>query len=149
MEAVLVANDAIKARMVDKVEHVCGPLAGKKIAVLGIAFKPETDDIRESSSIKLIADLEARGAAVSAYDPAAMENARCVLPKTILADDVPSCVAGSDAVVLATDWNQFRKLDLDKLAKTMKAKNFVDLRNLYEPKEMRRLGWNYVGLGRG
>ncbi len=148
MEAVLVANAAIKARMVDKVEHVCGPLQGKKVAVLGIAFKPETDDIRDSSSLKLIADLEARGATVSAYDPAAMENARPVLPKTTLATDVASCVAGADAVVLATDWNQFRKLDLDRLGKTMKAKNFVDLRNLYEPKEMRRLGWNYVGLGR-
>ena len=86
---------------------------------------------------------------MAAYDPAAMENARSVLPKTTMAADVPSCVAGADAVVLATDWNQFRKLDLDRLGKTMKAKNFVDLRNLYEPKEMRRLGWNYVGLGRG
>ncbi len=149
MEAVLSANDAIKARMIEKVEHVCGPLEGKRIAVLGIAFKPETDDIRESSSLKLIADLEARGASVAAYDPAAIENARPVLLKTVFAEDVASCVAGADALVLATDWNQFRKLDLDRLGKTMKSKNFVDLRNLYEPKEMRRLGWNYIGLGRG
>ena len=148
MEAVLLANDLIKARMVEKVEQLVGPLAGKRIAVLGIAFKPETDDIRESSSLKLISDLEARGASVAAYDPAAMENARPLLPRTALVDDVALCVEGADAVVLATDWNQFRKLDLDKLGKTMKARNFIDLRNLYEPKEMRRLGWSYVGLGR-
>jgi len=148
MEAVLLANDLIKARMVEKVEQLVGPLGGKRIAVLGIAFKPDTDDIRESSSLKLIADLEARGASVAAYDPAAMENARSILPGTALVGDVAACVEGADAVVLATDWNQFRKLDLDRLGKTMKARNFVDLRNLYEPKEMRRLGWNYVGLGR-
>jgi UDPglucose 6-dehydrogenase len=83
-----------------------------------------------------------------AYDPAAMENARREMPGLELADDVEECVAGADALVLATDWNQFRKLDLPRLEATMKAKNFVDLRNLYEPAEMRKLGWNYVGIGR-
>lgn len=149
MEAVLDVNQKVKARMVEKVDAVCGGLAGKRVAVLGLAFKPETDDIRESASLKLIEDLQARGASVAAYDPAAMENSRAVLSGVTFADDVYSAVEGADALVLATDWNQFRKLDLDRLERTMKSKTFVDLRNLYEPKEMRRLGWNYVGVGRG
>ena len=149
MESVLRVNSVVKARMVEKVEAVCGgDVAGKRIAVLGLAFKPETDDIRDSSSLKLIEDLTARGATVSAYDPAAMENTKAVLPDVTYAEDVYECTAGADALVLATDWNQFRKLDLPKLESTMKGKRFVDLRNLYEPKEMKRLGWDYVGIGR-
>jgi UDPglucose 6-dehydrogenase len=148
MEAVLSVNDHVKARMVEKVAAVCPDLKGRRVAMLGIAFKPETDDIRESACLRLAADLQARGADVVAYDPAAMGNARKEMPSLKLADDVYSCAAGADVLVLATDWNQFRKLDLDRLEKTMKAKNFVDLRNLYEPKEMRKAGWNYVGLGR-
>jgi len=148
MESVLRVNAAVKARMVEKVETLCGNVAGKRIAVLGLAFKPETDDIRDSSAVKLIEDLKARGATVAAYDPAAMDNTRAVLPDITYADDVYECVAGADAVVLVTDWNQFRKLDLSRLEATMKAKRFVDLRNLYEPREMKRLGWDYVGIGR-
>ena len=148
MEAVLSVNDRVKARMVEKVAAVCPDLRGKRIAMLGIAFKPETDDIRESACLKLAADLEARGADVVAYDPAAMENARKEMPTLHLAEDVYSCAEGADVLVLATDWNQFRKLDLGRLERTMKAKNFVDLRNLYEPKDMKKAGWNYVGLGR-
>ena len=148
METVLDVNDAVKARMVEKVEKVTGDVKGRRIAVLGLAFKPETDDIRESASLKLVRDLSARGASVVAYDPAAMENTRKELPDLQLAEEVYSCAAGADALVLATDWNQFRKLDLKRLEGLMKAKNFVDLRNLYEPSEMKKLGWNYVGLGR-
>jgi UDPglucose 6-dehydrogenase len=148
MEAVLSVNDHVKARMVEKVAAVCPDLPGKRVAMLGIAFKPETDDIRESACLRLASDLQARGADVVAYDPAAMDNARKEMPSLKLADDVYSCAAGADVLVLATDWNQFRKLDLDRLASTMKAKNFVDLRNLYEPRDMKKAGWNYVGLGR-
>jgi UDPglucose 6-dehydrogenase len=149
MEATLAANDRVKARMIEKVEGVCGNVKGKRVALLGIAFKPETDDIRESSSLKLASDLIARGANVVAYDPAAMDNAKREMPGLKLCEDPYSCVAGADVLVLATDWNQFRKLDLPRLESTMKAKNFVDLRNLYEPGEMKKLGWNYAGLGRG
>jgi UDPglucose 6-dehydrogenase len=149
MEATLSANEHVKARMIEKVEGLCGSLQGKRVALLGIAFKPETDDIRDSASLKLACDLLARGADVVAYDPAAMENAKKEMPTLKLAEDQYACVDGADILVLATDWNQFRKLDLPRLETTMKARNFVDLRNLYEPKEMRRLGWNYVGLGRG
>jgi UDPglucose 6-dehydrogenase len=149
METVLKVNEGVKGRMIEKVEKCCGGVAGKRVAVLGVAFKPDTDDIRESASIKLIQDLLARGASVAAYDPAAMENARAEVDGVDFVEDVYASAQGADAVVLATDWNQFRKLDLVRLAETMRAKNFVDLRNLYEPSEMRRLGWNYVGLGRG
>jgi UDPglucose 6-dehydrogenase len=148
MEAVLSVNDAVKARMIEKVELICGDLSGRRVAVLGLAFKPETDDIRESASIRLIADLKARGAVVVAYDPAAMENARKELTDVEFAEDVYSCVKNADVLVLATDWNQFRKLDLDRLETTMRAKNFIDFRNLYSPKEMKKLGWNYAGVGR-
>jgi UDPglucose 6-dehydrogenase len=148
MEAVLSVNDRVKARMVEKVEALCPDIRGKRVAMLGIAFKPETDDIRESACLKLATDLIERGADVVAYDPAAMDNARKEMPSLKLADDVYSCAAAADVLVLVTDWNQFRKLDLDRLEKTMKAKNFVDLRNLYEPKDMKKAGWNYVGLGR-
>jgi UDPglucose 6-dehydrogenase len=149
METVLAVNDAVKSRMIEKVEKVCGDVRGKRVAVLGVAFKPETDDIRDSSSLRLIRDLVTRGADVVAYDPAAMENVRREMPGLELAEEVYECARGADALVLATDWNQFRKLDLDRLEATMKGKNFVDLRNLYEPAEMRKLGWNYVGVGRG
>jgi UDPglucose 6-dehydrogenase len=148
MEAVLAVNDCVKGRMVEKVEAACGAVAGKRIAILGIAFKPETDDIRESASLRLIHDLLARGASVAAFDPAAIENAKAELDGVDFAEDVYGCAEGADALVLATDWNQFRKLDLPRLQETMRAKNFVDLRNLYEPAEMKKLGWNYVGVGR-
>ncbi|MEO6326344.1 MAG: UDP-glucose/GDP-mannose dehydrogenase family protein [Thermoanaerobaculia bacterium] len=148
MEAVLSVNDAVKARMIEKVESICGDLKGKRVAVLGIAFKPETDDIRESASLRLIDDLKSRGAVVVAFDPAAMENARKELSGVEFAEDVYTCVENADVLVLATDWNQFRKLDLDRLEGTMKTKNFIDFRNLYAPKEMKKLGWNYAGVGR-
>ncbi len=148
MEAVLRVNDAVKARMVTKVQQLVGEVKGKRIGVLGIAFKPETDDIRDSSSIKLIEDLKALGASVAAYDPAAVENARAVLTGVDFVEDMYECVRGADCVVLATDWNQFRKMDLDRLASEVKTKNFVDLRNLYEPAGMREKGWEYVGIGR-
>ena len=148
MESVLAVNEAVKARMIEKVLSVAGDVSGKRVAVLGLAFKPETDDIRESASLKLIHDLQSRGATVCAYDPAAMENAQRELTGVEFAADPYACADGSDVLVLATDWNQFRKLDLERLARTMKSKSFVDLRNLYEPKEMKRLGWSYVGVGR-
>ena len=148
MESVLRVNDAVKARMVTKVQQLVGDLSGKRIGVLGIAFKPETDDIRDSSSIKLIEDLRNLGASVAAYDPAALENARAVLTGVDFVEDMYECVRGADCVVLATDWNQFRKMDLDRLASEVKTKSFVDLRNLYEPADMRAKGWAYVGIGR-
>ena len=148
IEAAITANEKTKGRMIEKIEAVAGPLGGKTVGVLGISFKPETDDIRESASLRIIADLQARGARVRAFDPAALENARKALGGVEYARDAYDCAQGCDAIVLATEWNEFRALDFGELARRMKSKTLVDLRNVYEPEEMRRLGWTYAGVGR-
>jgi UDPglucose 6-dehydrogenase len=149
IEAAILANEKTKARMIDKIEKVAGPLEGKTVGVLGISFKPATDDIRESASLRIIADLQQRGARVRAFDPAAMDNARAVLPGVTFARDAYDCAAGCDAIVLATEWNEFRALDFGRLEKAMKGRALVDLRNVYDPEEVRALGWSYAGVGRG
>ena len=149
IEATIRANERTKARMIERIEQAAGPIAGKTAAVLGLSFKPETDDIRESPAIAVIRDLLARGASVRACDPAAVENARAVLPRVTFAADAYDCAVGADFLVLATEWNEFRALHLDKLARRLKSKTMVDLRNVYDPKEMRAAGWSYTGVGRG
>ncbi len=148
IEATMEVNRETKARMIEKIAAAAGPLAGKTAAVLGLSFKPETDDIRESPALAVVSDLLAAGASVRAFDPAAMENAKAVLPGLYYAGDVYDCARGADFVVLATEWNEFRALDLEKLGKLLKSKTMVDLRNVYEPREMRAAGWNYAGVGR-
>jgi len=148
IEATMEVNRETKARMIEKIAAAAGPLAGKTAAVLGLSFKPETDDIRESPALAVVSDLLAAGASVRAFDPAAMENAKAVLPGLYYAGDVYDCARGADFVVLATEWNEFRALDLEKLGRLLKSKTMVDLRNVYEPREMRAAGWNYSGVGR-
>ncbi len=149
IEATIRANEKTKARMIDKVAAAAGPLGGKTAAVLGLSFKPETDDIRESPALAVLDDLKKAGAKVRAFDPAAMANSRAVHPDVHYAEDAYDCAAGADFLVLATEWNAFRKLDLQRLAAGMRSKTMIDLRNVYEPAEMRRLGWTYAGVGRG
>ncbi|HET7453434.1 MAG TPA: UDP-glucose/GDP-mannose dehydrogenase family protein [Thermoanaerobaculia bacterium] len=149
IEAAITANEKTKARMIGKIEAAAGPLEGKTIGVLGISFKPATDDIRESASVRIIQDLQARGASVRAFDPAAMENAQKALAGVVYGRDAYDCAAGCDALVLATEWNEFRALDFAKLEKAMRGRVLVDLRNVYEPEEVRDLGWTYTGVGRG
>lgn len=149
IEAAIAANDKTKARMIDKIESATGPVAGKTIGVLGISFKPATDDIRESAALRIIEALRERGASIRAFDPAAMDNARRTLTGVEYGTDAYDCAAGCDALVLVTEWNEFRALDFDRLEKAMKGRIFVDLRNVYEPDEVRELGWTYVGVGRG
>jgi UDPglucose 6-dehydrogenase len=134
--------------MIEKVTAAAGPLEGRTVAVLGLSFKPETDDIRESPALFVISDLLAAGASVKVFDPAAMENARAVFPQLYYAADVYDCARGADVLVLATEWNEFRALDFAKLARLMKSRTVVDLRNVYEPRELRTAGWNYTGVGR-
>ena len=148
IEAAIEANETTKGRMIEKIEAMAGPLAGKTVGVLGISFKPETDDIRESASLRIIADLQSRGARVRAFDPAGLDNARKVLKDVEYASDAYDCSNGCDALVLATEWNEFRALDFVDLARRMKSKTLVDLRNVYDPEEMRSLGWAYEGVGR-
>jgi UDPglucose 6-dehydrogenase len=149
IEATIRVNEKTKRRMIEKIRAVAGPLAGKTAAVLGLSFKPETDDIRESPALAVVEDLRKEGARVRAFDPAAMANARAVHPDLEYAKDAYDCAAGADFLVLATEWNVFRKLDLGRLASLMKSKTMIDLRNVYEPAEIRRLGWTYAGVGRG
>jgi UDPglucose 6-dehydrogenase len=148
VEAAVGVNDARPPRMVAMVDEVVGGLDGKTIAVLGLSFKPNTDDLRESPALKVVDGLLAAGARVRCYDPVAMEATRAQRADIELADDEYLACAGADAVVLATEWNQFRSLDLDRLREAMAAAVLVDLRNVYEPAEMRAAGFRYRGVGR-
>lgn len=148
IEATIRVNARTKARMLDKIKGAAGPLAGKTAAVLGLSFKPETDDIRESPALAVVEDLVAAGVRVRAFDPAAMENTKAVFPQLHYAKDAYDCAAGADFVVLATEWNEFRALDLEELAHAARSKTMIDLRNVYDPDELRASGWSYTGVGR-
>lgn len=148
IEATMRVNATTKARMIEKIQGAVGRVAGKTAAVLGLSFKPETDDIRESPALAVVADLLERGARVRAFDPAAMENTKAAFPQLTYAKDAYDCAAGSDFVVLATEWNEFRALDLDALGRALRARVMVDLRNVYDPAAMRAGGWNYTSVGR-
>ena len=116
--------------------------------MLGLSFKPETDDVRESASLKIIRAVVARGASVRAYDPVAMPGAQQVIPDLDCGKDEYDAANGADCLVLATEWNQFRNLDLRRLKTVMRQPVLVDLRNVYDPQEIRRLGFRYVCVGR-
>ncbi len=148
VDAVMEANRRQRAAMVPKIEKLVGDLKGKKIAVLGLSFKPETDDMREAPSIDIINGLLERGAQVRAYDPAAMEEAKKCLPDIFYAEDEYDAVTGADALVFMTEWNQFRALNMERVRKLVRSPKIADLRNIYEPEDMRELGFDYVGVGR-
>jgi UDPglucose 6-dehydrogenase len=149
VEAVLSVNDNRKRAMARKVQAVLGGnLRGKTVGVLGLTFKPNTDDMREAPSIPLITALQDMGATVQAYDPVGMEQARHELPDIIYCDDAYACAEGADALVIVTEWEQFRALDLAQLKARMKQSVIVDLRNVYRPEEMAEAGFKYESVGR-
>jgi len=149
IDAVLSANERTKRRMVPKIEQAAGGVAGKTIAVLGLAFKGDTDDMRESPAIPIIEGLLARGAAIRAFDPAAAEVARGHLPaEVIYCPDAYEAAQGADFLVIATEWNQFRALELDRLRGLLATPLVIDLRNLYEPARVAGAGFRYVSVGR-
>ncbi len=148
VDAVIEVNRRQRRAMLPKIEKLVGSLEGKTIAVLGLAFKPETNDIRESPALDIIKDLLKAGARVRAYDPVAMIETAEVIPEVNYADDEYSAVTGADALVLVTEWNQFRALDMKRIRDLMKTGKVADLRNIYEPEDMRELGFEYVGIGR-
>jgi len=148
LDSVIEVNEEQKQRMVMKIKEKVGDLRGKTIGILGLSFKPNTDDIRESSSIAIIQGLLAMGAKVKAFDPAVMEEAKAVLPQLEYGMDAYDVAKGADALVLVTEWNQFRRLDLQRIKNLLKNPIFIDLRNVYDPDQMKRLGFNYCGVGR-
>ncbi len=148
LDSVIQVNEEQKQRMVAKIREKVGDLRGKTIGVLGLSFKPNTDDIRESSSIAIIQALLALGAKVKAFDPVAMDESKKVLPELEYGEDAYHVAKGCDALVLATEWNQFRRLDLQHIKGLLKNPIFIDLRNVYDPDQMKRLGFNYCGVGR-
>ena len=149
VEAVMTVNENRKRAMARKVSHALGgALRGKTIAILGLTFKPDTDDMREAPSIPLVTGLLDMGAKVRAYDPAGMEQARRELPDIDYCDDAYACASGADALVIVTEWVQFRALDLDRLKNVMTQPVVVDLRNVYRLDEMERAGFVYESVGR-
>jgi UDPglucose 6-dehydrogenase len=150
VETVAAVNDARKRAMARKVTAALGTsLRGKTIAVLGLTFKPNTDDMRDAPSIPLITGLHDMGAKVRAYDPVGMEQAKQVLPELTYCEDAYECAKGADALVICTEWEQFRALDLDHLRQVMANRPaIVDLRNIYPPEDVRRAGFIYESVGR-
>ena len=148
MDAVLEVNEATKRRMLDKITAQLGDLDGRRIAVLGLSFKPDTDDIRESPALTILEGLDAAGARVKAFDPASNEACREILPQIDYVSDPYEAVEGAEATVIVTEWNLFRALELQRLRKLMAKPLIIDLRNLYEPDKMAAAGFSYVSVGR-
>ena len=150
VETVVAVNDERKERMVDKIVAACGgSVKNKTVAVLGLTFKPDTDDMRDAPALAILPVLLEKGARVRAHDPEGMEEAKKLLPEGIEYADGPyHAVEGADAVVLMTEWNAYRGLDLERIKSLMSGKIFVDLRNVYEPEHMREAGFDYTCVGR-
>lgn len=149
IETVVDINDKRKKRMAEKVVAACGgSVKGKTVAVLGLTFKPNTDDMRDSPSLDILPALQAAGARVVAYDPEGMHEAKHMLPGVELAKDAYAAMEGADCLVIVTEWNQFRSLQLDRVKKLLKSPIVVDLRNVYSPADMKAAGFVYHSVGR-
>ena len=149
LRSVVEINKERAAHLVEMMRKAMGPLEDKTIAVLGLAFKPNTDDMREAKSLEVVRALHAAGAQVRAYDPVAMENARALMPEgVVFCESAYEAAAGADGVTLLTEWNEFKYLNLDRLRGLLRHRLIFDARNLYEPERMRRLGFEYYSIGR-
>jgi UDPglucose 6-dehydrogenase len=149
VESVIRVNERQRERMVEKiVEALDGDIDGRTIGVLGLSFKPETDDMRDAPAVDIIRGLEKRGARIRAYDPQAMGEASKLLPDLATCDDAYEACSGADALVLVTEWNQFRMLDLARIKSLLRQPVIIDLRNIYEPGPMREAGFRYFCVGR-
>jgi len=148
LKAVVSVNNRQRELMVEKIKHLVGDLKEKQIGILGLSFKQNSDDIRESSSIDIIKILLKEGANVKCFDPLAMGNTKNILPDITYCENEYEVAEGSDCLVIATEWNQFRNLDLLRIKKLLKTPILIDLRNLYEPEKVKELGFVYKGVGR-
>ncbi len=149
VETVVAVNDARKERMVDKIADACGgSIAGKTVAVLGLTFKPNTDDMRDSPSLDIVPGLCDGGATVRAFDPQGMDEAKQLLNGVVWCDDAYSAMEGADCLAIVTEWNEFRALDLGRAKALLAQPVLVDLRNIYQPDEMKKAGFDYHSIGR-
>ncbi len=148
VRAAIEVNDRQRYIMVDKIVKAAGSVSGKTIALMGVAFKPDTDDMREAPAIDMARELMAAGAAIKAYDPVAMDFARPLMAGVKFCEDVFEAATGADVVVFVTEWNEFMDLDFEKMKSLMKAAIIVDCRNIYDPDRMADLGFRYYSIGR-
>jgi UDPglucose 6-dehydrogenase len=149
IETIISINEQRKRAMARKIIAACGgQIRGQSIAVLGLTFKPDTDDMRESPSVAIITALQDAGAKVKAYDPEGMKQARTILKGVDYAEDPYSCLEGADALVVMTEWDVFRRLDLDRMRQLLKRPIVIDLRNCYRPADMIKRGFTYISVGR-
>jgi UDPglucose 6-dehydrogenase len=149
IETVVAVNEQRKHNMADKIINACGgSVAGKTIAVLGLTFKPNTDDMRDSPSLVIVPALQKAGATVRAYDPEGMDEAKKMLSDVVWCDTAYECMGGADALAIVTEWNQFRALDLARVKKLLREPLLIDLRNIYEPDDMIAAGFAYTSIGR-
>ena len=148
LTAVIEVNELQKRRVMKKLEKHLGSLVGKKVALLGLAFKPDTDDMREATSLVLAARLHGEGAHVSGYDPVAEGSAHELLPGVELCDSAEEALEGADAAILVTEWPEFAELDWASLAGRMATPLLIDGRNFLDPKKLRAAGFTYEGIGR-
>ena len=150
VETVVAINDARKTAMADKVIEACdGSVDGKNIAILGLTFKPNTDDMRDSPSLAIIEALQTAGAAIWAYDPQGMAEAATLLEDVMFCEGPYETMEGADALVIVTEWNAFRALDLNRVKTLLTHPVLIDLRNIYNPREMELAGFKYHSVGRG
>jgi UDPglucose 6-dehydrogenase len=149
LNSVMDVNDFQRKRIMEKVKEELGELKGKRVALLGLAFKENTDDLRESPAIGIAEYLVKGGADVYAYDPVAMDNAAKELPVVNYVNSAYDAAEGADAVVIATPWNEFKNLDMKRILDTLKTPILIDGRNMYDPELMKELGFKYRGVGRG
>ena len=149
VEAAVAVNEARKRRMADKIIAACGgTLAGKTLAVLGLTFKPNTDDMRDAPSLAILPRLIAAGARIRAFDPEGMGEAQKLMPDLVCCHDAYQAMEGAAALVLLTEWNEFRGLDLGRVERTLASPLVIDLRNIYQPQEMAAAGLSYLSIGR-
>jgi UDPglucose 6-dehydrogenase len=148
VDTVMQVNEARKRRMAKRIEKICGGVEGKTIAALGLTFKPNTDDMRDSPSLDILPALVEGGAKVRAFDPEGIDEAKKLMPELDYCADAYATMQGADALVLITEWNEFRGLDLARVKQAMKRPLLIDLRNIYNPAEMRAAGLDYHSIGR-
>jgi UDPglucose 6-dehydrogenase len=150
VETLVDVNEKRMVAMAHKIRNACGgSVEGKRIAVLGLTYKPKTDDMRDAPSLVIVPELQKAGAKIVAYDPEGIKMAKPLLPGVEFAESAYACIQGADVAAIITEWDEFRALDLQRVKASLKAPVVVDLRNIYQIKTMKDLGFRYVCIGRG